>query len=99
MSEQDELGLAEQHVIEARQIVARQKQRILQLDSVGADIFGARQTLIIFEDSLRIFEGHRDYLKKQREHRPSWWLKSCQNLANRPGGPYREGSAQWRENT
>jgi hypothetical protein len=67
MSTDDEIALAEEHVRQAKEIVARQKQQILQLDSVGADSLDAKQVLDIFETNVRIFEGHRDYLKNQRE--------------------------------
>jgi hypothetical protein len=67
MSTDDEIALAEQRVRRAEEIVVRQKQQILQLDSVGADSLDAKQVLDILETNVRIFEGHRDYLKNQRE--------------------------------
>ena len=67
MPEEDELAMAERHVLAARQTVARQRQRLLQLETIGADTLSARQTLDVFEASLRIFEDHRDYLKHQRD--------------------------------
>jgi hypothetical protein len=33
----DDLALVEQHVRQAKEIIARQKQRVLHLDSIGAD--------------------------------------------------------------
>jgi len=66
MPEENERALAERHVMAARQIVARQRQRVLQLDAIGADTLSARQTLDVFETSLQIFEGHWDQLKHER---------------------------------
>jgi flagellar biosynthesis regulator FlbT len=66
-TDNDGLALTEQHVRQAKEIVARQRAVVLKLDSLGVDSFGAKQTLEIFETNLRIFEGHRDYLKKQSD--------------------------------
>lgn len=67
MNRDDQIALAEQHVRQAKDIVTRQRERILHLDSVGADSLSAKQTLDLFETNLRIFEGHRDYLKHDRD--------------------------------
>jgi len=61
----DEIALAEQHVRQAQDIVARHRERVVHLESIGADTLSARQTLDVFETSLRIFQGHRDYLKRR----------------------------------
>jgi hypothetical protein len=67
MFDDEDLAMAERHVRQAQAIVARQRERVLQLDSIGADTLAARQSLDLFETNLRIFEGHRDYLDHRRE--------------------------------
>jgi len=70
MSDDDllhDLLMAEQHVRQAQLIVARHRERVAHLEHIGADSLAARQMLNVFEDNLRIFEGHRDYLKHRRE--------------------------------
>ena len=64
-----ELAMAERHVQEARLIVERHRERVAQLERTGADSRDARMMLGVCEDNLRIFEGHRDYLKNQREQK------------------------------
>ena len=67
MSDDDnDLAMAEHHVRQAQLIVARHRARIVRLEAAGAETLDARQTLEVFETNLRIFEGHRDYLKSQR---------------------------------
>ena len=67
MSKDDDLATAEHHVRQAQSIVDRHKERVAHLEEVGADSLAARQMLEVFEDNLRIFKDHRDYLKKRRE--------------------------------
>jgi hypothetical protein len=71
MSDDDnnDLAIAEHHVAQAQLIVARQRARIVRLEAAGAGTLDARQTLEVFETNLRIFEGHRDYLRSQRDRR------------------------------
>ena len=70
MAEQkNELVAAESNIEQTRQIIERQKQLVALLEEAGADSAGARQTLEIYETNLRIFEGHRDYLKHRRDER------------------------------
>jgi len=63
--EQDELAAAESNINSARQIVERQKQLIANLQKAGSDTRVALQNLEMYETSLRIYEGHRDYLKSR----------------------------------
>ena len=64
--EENEMAAAESNIKRARNIVEQQKQRVAFLEKGGADSRDARQTLDIYETNLRIFEGHRDYLKGRR---------------------------------
>jgi hypothetical protein len=52
----DTLALARRHVTEGRKIVARQHQIVIALERAGLDSTGAKNTLRLFEDTLRIFE-------------------------------------------
>jgi hypothetical protein len=52
----DALTLARRHVTKGRKIVARQHQIVRALERAGLDSTGAKNTLRLFEDTLRIFE-------------------------------------------
>jgi hypothetical protein len=60
---QIQLATAESTIERARQAVERQKQLIAGLERAGADSVGARQTLDVFETTLRTLKAHRDYRK------------------------------------
>jgi hypothetical protein len=62
--DQDRITQAERHIAKAQQIIAAQKVRIARLKAVGAFTLDAEHTLKVFEANLRIFEDHRDYLKR-----------------------------------
>jgi hypothetical protein len=65
--EKNELAAAENSIELARQLIERQKQLIANLDEAGADTLSARLILEAYETNLRIFEGHRDYLRRRQE--------------------------------
>jgi len=52
------LEIAQQHVLQARRIVDRQRQLVTSLRAHGCDYQGAERTLDLFERSLEIFEEH-----------------------------------------
>jgi len=54
----EELELARRHVLEARRIIAEQRQRVQKLREEGGDTTEAEQSLDFFEQSLANFEGH-----------------------------------------
>lgn len=63
LDHRNDLGRAEEHVVEARRIVQTQKGRIVRLTAAGVDTSDAECTLRLFESNLRRFEEHRDILK------------------------------------
>ena len=64
------LQQAARHVAKGSQIVARQRERIVQLKLVGGSTIDAEQTLRIFLNTLEIFEQHqRELLQDQIRQR------------------------------
>jgi hypothetical protein len=67
MVDDDIVSQAEQHVAEIQRIIAAHHARIECLRALGCGTLDAEQTLSIFEDTLRVFEQHRDWLRKRAE--------------------------------
>jgi hypothetical protein len=59
------LAVAEQHVIKAETIVARQLQVIGRLRSQGLETTEAEQMLALYEEILQVFRRHRDSILKE----------------------------------
>jgi hypothetical protein len=55
-----QLALAEQHIIAAERLIARQIQAIAMLKLRGVDTAEAEQTLASFKESAQAFRRHRD---------------------------------------
>jgi hypothetical protein len=55
-----QLALAEQHIIAAERLIARQIQAIAMLKLRGVDTAEAEQTLASFKESVQAFRRHRD---------------------------------------
>lgn len=58
---------AVRHVIQAQQIVARQRERVKALSLKGLDTTEAEHTLELFVSTLRIFEGDLARILSERK--------------------------------
>jgi hypothetical protein len=61
-----DLRRAEEHVAEARRIVHQQKGLIVRLKAAGINTSDAERILQVLQSNLKVFEEHRDALKKQK---------------------------------
>jgi hypothetical protein len=60
MTDEAQLAVAEQHIIAAERLIARQIQAIAMLKLRGVDTAEAEQTLASFKESVQAFRRHRD---------------------------------------
>ena len=60
MTDEAQLAVAEQHIVEAECMVARQIQAIALLKLRGVDTAEAEQTLVSFKESVQAFRRLRD---------------------------------------
>jgi hypothetical protein len=62
---EDEMtALARRHLVEGRQIVERQREKIKRLETLGRDAIQAKRTLERYEMTLAIFEDHLQELTR-----------------------------------
>ena len=63
MGPEDDLRRIEEHVVEARRMVQRQKGLIIRLRAAGVSTLDAQRILWLLESNLRRLEEHRDRLR------------------------------------
>ena len=66
MEQESDLAMAARHVSEGRRIVARQRERIARLKSLGCSTEEHEKTLLVFLSTLEILEGHERLLLGKR---------------------------------
>ena len=62
MNEREQLVQADRHIAECKARIERQRQVMQQAEQRGQNTLWAKETLKTWEESLRVFEKHRQMI-------------------------------------